>query len=156
MIPLEEIRRRQSYLRARPRMKTVELKMHDPFESLLEGVLARGDRRVGEALRRAYVLGCRYDGWAEHVRPDLWKQAFADVGLDLEALACRTIPYEEPLPWDHLDAGPSKAFLLEDSRKARAEVTAPGCFGKTCNHCGVDVVDCFDLKHAMPALPMSV
>ncbi len=155
MIPLAEIRARQDRLRARRRMKSVTIKCHDARESLVEGVLARGDRRVGRVLLDAYRLGAIYDGWRERFRFDLWQRAFTGHGLDLEALATRTIPYEEALPWDHLDAGPSREFLLEDSKKARAERTTENCFGERCNRCGVDARDCFDLKHAMPKVALA-
>ncbi len=152
MIPMDEIRKRQNYLRSKKTLRAVTLKFHDPRESFLEGVLARGDRRVGEAVIRAYQLGARFDGWSEMINLDVWEQAFKETGLDAEALACRTIPYDEALPWDHLDAGPSKKFLQEDSEKARAEETEHHCFGNTCNTCGVDVQDCFEIKRAIPSM----
>jgi radical SAM family uncharacterized protein len=152
MATREVVHERQQYLRKLKRLKSVRLKFHDPEQSFLEGVLARGDRRVGAAVLRAYELGARYDAWSEHFRADLWQQAFRETGVDPAFYACRTIPYAEALPWDHLDAGPSKEYLIEDSRKARAEQTVHHCFGNTCNTCGVDLKDCFDIKRAMPAM----
>src|SRR5262249_17801979 len=115
-----EILRRQAHLHARKSLRCVRIDCHEVEQSLLEGVLARGDRRVGRALLRAYALGAKFDEWSEHFRSDLWRRALADSGLDFEGLATRTIPYDEPLPWDMLDAGPSKDFLREESEKARA------------------------------------
>ena len=112
----------------------------------------RGDRRIGRVLLRAHELGARFCEWREHFRLDAWQAAFAEHGLDLEAEATRSIPYEQPLPWDMIDAGPSKEYLVAESEKARAERSTQNCFGEACNRCGVDVKDCFDLKHAMPQL----
>jgi radical SAM family uncharacterized protein len=153
MLPIEAVKERQRYLIARRRLRSVRLDFHDVGQSFLETVLARGDRRVGRALLRAHELGARFDEWREHFRPDLWERAFADVGLDANELATRTIPYSEPLPWDPLDAGPTKEFLVEESERARAEVGTHHCFDQTCHACGVDAKECFDLKRAMPLLP---
>ena len=86
-------------------------------------------------------------------RSELWERAFADCGLDATELATRTIPYAEPLPWDHLDAGPSKEFLVDESERARSEVGTHHCFDQSCHACGVDAKECFDLKRAMAAMP---
>jgi radical SAM superfamily enzyme YgiQ (UPF0313 family) len=153
MLPPEEIRARQRYLREKKRARSITLKLHDPRESFLEGVLARGDRRVGRALRRAYELGARYDGWSEHFDENAWARAFEETGVDPRFFACRTIPYDEALPWDHLDAGPNKEFLRRDSEKSRAERTTAHCFAEHCNACGVDARDCFEIKDAIPSLP---
>ncbi|HET6162469.1 MAG TPA: TIGR03960 family B12-binding radical SAM protein [Planctomycetota bacterium] len=153
MLPVEEVAERQKYLLARKRLRSVRIDCHDVAQSFLETVLTRGDRRVGRALLRAHELGARFDEWREHFRPELWERAFADCGLDATALATRTIPYEEPLPWDHLDAGPSKEFLVDESERARAETGTHHCFDESCHACGVDAKECFDLKRAMAAMP---
>jgi radical SAM family uncharacterized protein len=152
MLPLREIAERQRRLLERKKLRTVWIDFHQPEQSFLEAILARGDRRVGRALLRAHELGARFDEWREHFRLDLWRRAFAECGVDPDLEATRTIPYESPLPWDMLDAGPSRDYLIEESEKARAERGTPNCFGMACNRCGVDVKDCFDLKHAMPEL----
>src|SRR5262245_41471460 len=153
MLPVEEVRERQKYLLARRRLRCVRIDCHDVQQSFLETVLTRGDRRVGRALLRAHELGARFDEWREHFRPDLWERAFADCGLDAAALATRTIPYSEPLPWDSLDAGPSKEFLVDESERARAEVGTHHCFDQTCHACGVDAKECFELQRAMALVP---
>lgn len=153
MLALDEVAARQRHLVGRKRRKGVWLDFHDPGQSFLEAVLARGDRRVGRALLRAHELGARFDEWREHFRPELWRQAFAECGVDAAHEATRTLPYDAALPWDMIDAGPSKEYLIEESRRARAETSTQNCFGTACNRCGVDVKDCFDLKHAMPVLP---
>ncbi len=155
MLAPDEVRERQRHLLARRRIRSVRIDCHGVEQSLLEAALSRGDRRVGRALLRAHELGARFDEWSEHLRFDLWQRAFADVGLDPVALATRTIPYDEPLPWDILDAGPSKDFLIDESQRARRELATPHCFDRTCHACGVDAKECFDLKRAMPLLPMA-
>ena len=154
MVTIKETQRRQAFLREKVSVRSVRIKPHDPYQSHIEGVLARGDRRVGEALIRAHELGARFDGWSEHFRFDLWTQAFAETGVDPEHYACRTIPYAEPLPWDHLDAGPDGKFLVEESQKARAEHTSANCFGSHCNRCGVDVKDCIEIKGDMKRMTL--
>jgi radical SAM superfamily enzyme YgiQ (UPF0313 family) len=153
MLSFERIRERQARLLARKTMKRVWIDFHEPNQSFLEAILARGDRRVGRALIRAHELGARFDEWREHFKLDLWRQALTEQGLDPQLEATRTIPYEAALPWDMIDAGPTKEYLIDESRKARAERSTQNCFGEACNRCGVDVKDCFDLKHAMPLLP---
>ena len=157
MIPLEEIRARHEYLHTRKRSRSVQLRLHRPEESILEGALSRGDRRISRVVLRAYELGARFDGWSEKLRFDLWQQAFAELGIDLEQAACRRIPYDESLPWDHLDAGPAKSYLESESRRAREARATAHCFGESCNRCGVDAKDCFDLKHGIAdmAVPKS-
>ncbi len=153
MLSFDEIAQRQARLIARKTLKRVWIDFHEPAQSFLEAILARGDRRVGRALLRAHELGARFDEWREHYRLDLWRQAFAETGIDAVVEATRTLPYEAALPWDMIDAGPSKEYLIDESKKARAETATQNCFGEACNRCGVDVKDCFDLKHAMPLLP---
>jgi radical SAM family uncharacterized protein len=155
MVTIEEARARRKYLLSKCRLRSVRIDCHDAEQSLLETVLARGDRRVGRALLRAHELGARFDEWSEHLRFDLWQRAFAETGIDAVELATRTIPYDEALPWDHLDAGPDKEFLIDESRRARDAVATHHCFDASCHQCGVDAKECFDLKRAMPLLPLS-
>ena len=137
------------------RMKVVRLDFHKPEQSFLEALLARGDRRIGAAVLRAHELGARFDEWGEHFNVERWRQAFADCGIDWAAEVTRSWSFDEPLPWDGLDAGPSKEYLVAEAQKARSERATQNCFGAACNKCGVDTKDCFDLKHAMPLLPMA-
>lgn len=153
ILPLDEIRARQRYLISLKRIKSVRIDCHRPEQSFLEALLARGDRRVGRAVLRAHELGARFDEWGEHFDATRWHQAFADCGIDWAAEATRPWGFDDALPWDMLDAGPSKEYLIEEAKKARAEVSTKNCFGAACNKCGVDAKDCFDLKHAMPLLP---
>jgi radical SAM family uncharacterized protein len=152
MLSFEQIAQRQQRLLARKTMRTVRLDFHDSAQSFLEAILARGDRRIGRALLRAYELGARFDEWREHFSLEPWRAAFAELGIDPDHEATRSLPFDAALPWDAIDAGPTKEYLVDEAKKARAERDTQNCFGEACNRCGVDVKDCFDLKHAMPAM----
>lgn len=137
MIPLPEIRRRQEYLKRKLRHRQIEYKWHRGETSFLEAVFARGDRRLGDVLETAWRLGCRFDGWEEHFRYDLWQEAFRRTGVDAEYYACRRIPLESPLPWDHISPGVSKKFLIAENRRAWEGITTPDCRFTACTGCGV-------------------
>jgi radical SAM family uncharacterized protein/radical SAM-linked protein len=113
------------------------LKWVDPSISQLEGVFARGDRRLGAVLENAYNLGCRLDGWGDQFRNDLWEKAFAQTGLDPSFYVFRPRNLDEILPWDHLDSRVSKRFFQEERLKAIQEATTPDCRYASCNGCGV-------------------
>jgi len=81
----------------------LNFKWTDPRLSILEGIFARGDRRLGQTLETAYSLGCRFDGWGEHFRFELWEKAFARTGVD-PSFYLRERGLEEVLPWDHLES----------------------------------------------------
>ncbi len=116
--------------------KKVTLNYHAPLESWLEGVFARGDRRLSKVLARAVELGCQFDGWSEHFQFDLWMQAFADCGIAPEYYNERERSADEFLPWDIIDAGISKDFLWREYQRAMgAEVTEDCRFG--CAACGI-------------------
>ncbi len=90
------------FLHRRKRMRSVQLRCHDVEASLLEGVMCRGDRRVGEAIELAWRRGARFDGWAEKLQPQLWWQALADAGIDVEKTLHLPCPAPAALPWDHI------------------------------------------------------
>ncbi|MCG8404051.1 MAG: TIGR03960 family B12-binding radical SAM protein [Phycisphaerales bacterium] len=93
------------------RRKAVRVKSHDPERSILEAVLARGDRRLSVTIERAFELGARFDGWDECFKNELWQQAFHDTGLDPDWYAHRERAYDEILPWDHIRSGPKRSYL---------------------------------------------
>ncbi len=115
----------------------LRLKWVDPSLSLLEGVFARGDRRLGRVLEAAYSLGCRLEGWGDHFRYDLWEKAFAQADLDPSFYTLRRRELDEILPWDHLDSRVSKRFLQEERQRAIQEVSTSDCRYTSCNGCGV-------------------
>jgi radical SAM family uncharacterized protein len=94
------------------RRKSVKIKTHDPQRSILEAVLSRGDRRLGPAVQEAYRLGARFDGWDECFHYDLWRRAFDATGIDPDWYAHRERPYGEVLPWDHIQSGPRRDYLV--------------------------------------------
>ena len=131
------IRHRQQMLRqALAGMKGVDFKYHEMDVSFVEAVFARGDRRTGEALLRAWELGCRFDGWSEYFRMDLWMRAFQEVGLDPAFYANRERAETEIFPWEHIDAGVTKEFLLREWHKALRAETTQDC-RKGCVNCGI-------------------
>ena len=116
---VEEFRSKEDFLSKRIRSRFVTLSQREPTVSVLEGILARGDRRLWPALRRAYELGCRFDGWMEKFRFDLWEQALAECGLAVgELIAARSL--EEPLPWDSFELHTTKSFLRGERERAYA------------------------------------
>ena len=135
-IGLEETLRRQEWLREALRKKRLRFKWHEAELSLLEGVFARGDRRLGTVLETAFRNGCRFDGWRDHFRWEIWQDAFAITGLDPTWYLRQRLP-EEILPWDHIDAGVSKDFLLRERRAALLAQATPDCRNGLCSRCGL-------------------
>ncbi|MGN1006948.1 MAG: B12-binding domain-containing radical SAM protein, partial [Aristaeellaceae bacterium] len=134
----ETVIRRQMLLRDELRkIKGVDFKYHAPDLSYIEAVFARGDRRMADALERAWQLGCRFDGWSDQYRHDLWLRAFEETGLDPDFYALRERPLDELLPWDHLDAGVTKAFLRREWEKAQRAERTQDC-RKGCVGCGMN------------------
>ncbi len=135
-IPLEEIARRQDLLKANISRKRVDLKWHEGGSSLVESALARGTVRTGDAIERAYELGARFDGWSDYFSLDIWRRAFADVGLDLDREATNVLPQDAPLPWEHIDSGVDAVWLRQEyARSLRADQTEDCRFG-VCTDCG--------------------
>ena len=134
----ETVVRRQKLLRdALREVKGVDFKYHAPDVSFIEAVFARGDRRLADVLERAYRLGCRFDGWSDQFRYDLWLKAFEEIGLDPAFYALRERPAGEVFPWDHLDCGVTKSFLAREREKAARGETTHDC-RKGCVGCGVN------------------
>jgi radical SAM family uncharacterized protein/radical SAM-linked protein len=133
---IEETLRRQRLLREGLQTKKLRLKWHEAKLSFLEGVFARGDRRLGAVLEKAVDLGCRFDGWRDHFDFDRWQQAFAAAGLD-PAWYLRARSEDEILPWDHIDCGSPKEFFLRERRLALSGSYTPDCRSGECSGCGV-------------------
>lgn len=116
--------------------KSLKYHWHDAEVTVLEGVLARGDRRVGRVIREAYRLGCLYDSWGDLFDNEKWMQAFENTGVDIGFYNLRERSVDETLPWDFIDIGVTKEFLKKEWERAlRAEVT-PNCRMR-CSGCGV-------------------
>ncbi len=122
-----EIERKQSLLRQAVRgSKGLLLRTHDPSTSVLEGILARGDRRLGPVIERAYLAGARFDSWEDQLRLDLWREALEHFAIDPTPYLS-TIPLTARVPWDHLDIGLEEGFLAREYRKALAGRLSPPC-----------------------------
>ncbi|MFU8818167.1 MAG: TIGR03960 family B12-binding radical SAM protein [Desulfurivibrio sp.] len=127
---------RIDFLKEKLRNKKFKLKWHDPRQSFLEGVFCRGDRRLGALLEKAWRAGARLDAWSDHFRLERWQEAATELGLDLEAYLRRRRA-DEPLPWDHLDVGVERRFLVEEYQKALEEEYTPDCRVHGCAKCGL-------------------
>ena len=135
-VAVEETVRRQNLLRDELRKKKLRLKWHDAPASLLEGVFARGDRRLGTLLVEAHRLGCRFDGWREHFDWQKWQQALEKCGID-PLWYLRERGEDEILPWDHIDCRIPKPWLLKERHRALRGEYTPDCRGGACSGCGV-------------------
>ncbi len=133
----EEIERRQQHLKYSNKNRKVNISWHDSSTSLLEGAFARGDRRLGKVIEAAFKKGCKFDSWNEFFRPELWEEAFAENGLTPEFYAGRKREYDEVNPWDHLDYGVTKKFLIAENERAHRAETTPNCREK-CAGCGAN------------------
>ena len=134
---LESFMEKHNLLRNTIKSKQIKYNHHDAKTSELEAVIARGDRRVGELIYTAYRNGCTFDSWGEHFNYEKWKQAAKDSAVDFSFYTTRERSYEEILPWDHIDIGVTKAFLIRENEKAKAVATTPNCREK-CSGCGVN------------------
>lgn len=132
---IEQLKEKQQLLSQSVTTKKISLSWHDAKTSFLEAVLARGDRRLGEVLEKAYRRGCSLDAWSEHFHFDVWMEVMAECGLDPAFYANRRRDYDEIFPWDHLDYGVNKAFLIHENKLAHESVTTPNCREK-CAGCG--------------------
>ncbi|HHT9119959.1 MAG TPA: TIGR03960 family B12-binding radical SAM protein [Candidatus Hypogeohydataceae bacterium YC41] len=135
MVSLERIKAIKGRIKARIRHPWIKLRFHNPERSVLEGVLARGDRRLGEVIYRAWRMGCKLDAWDENFYFDRWLQAFQEVGLDISFYVSRRRGPEEVVPWEHISAGVRKGFLNAEREKALKGVTTPDCLKEECTDC---------------------
>ena len=117
--------------------RKVNVSRHVPWTSFLEGVFARGDRRLADVIETAWRKGCKLDGWSEHLKKDAWEESFAENGIDPFFYTARRRDYEEVLPWEHMDYGVTKKFLISESKKAHEGVTTACCREK-CAGCGAN------------------
>ena len=131
-----EVEKRQRLLLQSLRPPKFKVQTTDWEESKLEALLARGGRKIGKALALAWQKGCRFDAWTEHFRPDLWDQAFAEAGIEVEK-SLAALSREAALPWDHIGTGVSKEFLAREMDLAHKEAATPDCTLARCSDCGV-------------------
>ncbi len=135
--PIDMIHEKQSHLLRSVSSRKITLNYHDADTSFLEAVFARGDRRLGKVLMEAHNMGCRFDSWSDFFKLDVWLEAFSKCGIDPTFYANRRREYDELLPWDHIDCGVDKEFLIREHKKALAAETTPHCREK-CAGCGAN------------------
>ncbi len=133
----EELKARQRRLKELIKDRRITYNYHDAFTSMLEAIFARGGRELAPVLAAAVEKGCHFDSWTEELRRDSWRQAFEELGMDMEALATRNFDLNSPLPWDHLNYGVSKGFLMYEYNRAQGEMISGDCRYQGCNGCGV-------------------
>jgi radical SAM family uncharacterized protein/radical SAM-linked protein len=126
MDPQELVRQKQGWLRDETRATGIKLKMHDSEGSWLEGVIARGDRRLADVIEHAWRHGARFDSWDEKLLPEAWADAFDACGVD-PSMFLGTLPVGARLPWDHIDVGLEDGFLAREYRKALSNRLSPPC-----------------------------
>lgn len=134
---MESLKAKQKHLIESIPSKKIKVSYHETPTSLLEGVLARGDRRLSAVLYSAYKKGCKFDSWDEHFKFDAWMEAFEENNLDPYFYTQRRRDFSEVLPWDHLDYGISRKFLERENIKAHENETTPHCRIQ-CAGCGAN------------------
>jgi hypothetical protein len=131
-----DVRAQQEYLKENLRGPGLKLNWNNYQETLLEAVLARGDRRLGAVIHRAWQLGARFDGWSDQFKVEAWRQAFRETGQDVTFYTRRSRSLEEVFPWDHIDSGVTKRYLLRDYEASLRGETRLDC-REQCYACGI-------------------
>ena len=125
----------KSEIRAQVNQRSIRYSWHEPDVTILEGFLARGDRRCAQVILKAYEKGAIYDAWSESFDYHIWKEAFAETNTDIDFYTLRERSTDEILPWDFIDAGVTKKFLIHEWEQAKKETVTPNCRQK-CSGCG--------------------
>lgn len=125
----------KSEIRAQLNQRSIRYNWHEPDVTILEGFLARGDRRCAQVILTAYEKGALFDAWSESFDYQIWKDAFAETQTDLDFYTLRERSTDEILPWDFIDAGVTKKFLIHEWEQAKQETVTPNCRQK-CSGCG--------------------
>ncbi|WP_422444677.1 TIGR03960 family B12-binding radical SAM protein [Thermoanaerobacterium sp. DL9XJH110] len=136
-IPLLEIEKRQKFLKEMLRGKNIFYSWHDGRLSFLEAVFSRGDRKLNRVLQIAHEKGCRFDGWSDLFSFEKWMDAFRDAGVSPEFYAYRERANDELFPWEIVDPGIDRRFLLREREKARRGEVTPDCRFDRCHACGI-------------------
>ncbi len=122
-------------IHAQLNQKSIRYNWHEADVTVLEGILARGDRKVGDAILKAYEHGALFDAWSEYYHPEYWKEAFAECGIDTDFYTIRERSDDEIFPWDFIHIGVTKKFLLREWKRAHEETVTPNC-RMQCSGCG--------------------
>ena len=142
----EMLRAKQKHLLESVRSRKIKVNYHDSTTSFLEGVFAKGDRRLAPVILEAYKRGCYFDGWEECFKYDTWMQVFEDMGIDPKFYCQRAIGLDEVTPWSHMDYGVTHEYLVREYNKALAAQTTQPC-NRACHGCGANHLlggPCFD------------
>ena len=134
---IEMLHQKQRHLKESVTSRKIKVSCHDVQTSFLEGVFARGDRRLGKVLECAWRKGCKFDSWDDQFHFDLWEEAFQECGIDPLFYTNRRRSFDEVLPWDHMDYGIRKEFLMRENEKAHQSMTTPNC-REQCAGCGTN------------------
>ena len=121
--------------------KSIKYNWHEADASVMEGILARGDRKLCKVILAAYQKGCIFDAWSEYYKNDIWLETFAECGIDIAFYTTRERALDEIFPWDFIDCGVSKNFLKQEWQRALLEQTTPNCQVQ-CNGCGATKFQC--------------
>ncbi len=136
MVSLERIKEIKRILLSKIRHRRIRVKFNKPERSVLEGIFARGDRKLGKVILQAWMNGCRFDAWDDYFDFDKWRNAFEKAGLDENFYLFRERSENETLPWDHLSSGIIKEFLKSERKRAFEQEFTPDCFIGDCPDCG--------------------
>lgn len=134
---IEELKRKQKLLQSAIKRKQITYNWHEPYVSYMEGVFARGDRRLGAVLEKAWELGCKFDGWDQHFKYDLWMKAFECCDVDPDFYVNRARSFDEIQPWNHIDVGVTNKYLLNEYKKSLDEKLTKDC-REACTGCGIN------------------
>lgn len=137
---IDVLREKQIFLKGKIKSRFISYNWHESKLSLLEAIFARGDRKTGKVLLKAWEKGCKFDSWGEHFKFEAWMEAFKECGLDTAFYANRKRSYDEIFPWDHIDIGVSKKFLMKENQKAYQEELTANC-RLSCSGCGAGVFE---------------
>ncbi|AFM43148.1 radical SAM family uncharacterized protein [Desulfosporosinus acidiphilus SJ4] len=128
---------KQKYLKDKLKDRRIKYNYHDMQTSYMEAVFAKGDRRLAPLLEWAFKHGCRFDGWSEHFDQETWMQGFKELDIDPHFYANRVMDYDDILPWEHLESGVTKQFLVEEHHRALDEARTIDCRYDVCTGCGI-------------------
>ena len=121
--------------------KSIKYNWHEADASVMEGILARGDRRLSQPILKAYQKGCIFDAWGEYYKHDVWVETFEECGIDTSFYTTRERSLDEIFPWDFIDCGVSKEYLKKEWQRALNEQVTPNC-QQQCNACGAARYQC--------------
>ncbi|MFQ5963977.1 MAG: TIGR03960 family B12-binding radical SAM protein [Candidatus Scalinduaceae bacterium] len=137
MVTLERINDIKRIVNSKIRRRNIRIKFNKPERSILEGIFARGDRRLGSVILQAWREGCKFDAWDEYFDYHKWKRSFEKAGIDEDLYLCRNRSVDEILPWDHISSGVLNQFLKDEREKAFEQQNyTPDCFKYDCPDCG--------------------